>query len=112
MRTAGDVRNRILWDTALNKEHFTVGYMDRFLGMVELPFAEFSWGALCDAGPDDLSVPQHCIRYFRYKGHTVWDRRARVDHVFGSVGSGNTILDVVRELDVTSLDVVQQVRGT
>ncbi|XP_056143027.1 LOW QUALITY PROTEIN: leukocyte receptor cluster member 9 [Lampris incognitus] len=88
MRTADDVISRVLWDPWLEASGFVVGYVDRFLGVLERPFAEFNW----DAGPCDcdysaeLALPRHRIQYFTYRGHRVWDRNSRTDRVFGSTG--------------------------
>lgn len=43
MRTADDVINRILWDTTVDPADFIVGHLDRFLGVLERPFSDFSW---------------------------------------------------------------------
>ncbi|XP_028929474.1 leukocyte receptor cluster member 9 [Ornithorhynchus anatinus] len=100
MKTAAAVIHRIRWDPLLDPADFSVGYLDRFLGVVEEPFDAFCWdeelGAL---GPGVLAVPQHRIRYFRHRGALVWDRHARIDHVFGSAGAGRTIRDRHREPD-------------
>lgn len=87
MRTADDVISRILWDT-VEEEHFVVGYLDRFLGVLERPFSEFNWDAdLCDCDyTSEIALPRHRIQYFAYRGHRVWDRNSRTDRVFGSTG--------------------------
>ncbi|XP_061676845.1 leukocyte receptor cluster member 9 [Syngnathoides biaculeatus] len=87
MRTADDVISRILWDSSVDETQFGVGYVDRFLGVLERPFSEFNW----DTNPRDcdyteLALPRHRIQYFTYKGHRVWDRHSRTDRVFGSTG--------------------------
>ncbi|MBN3291593.1 TTY1B protein, partial [Polypterus senegalus] len=97
MKTAEDVISRILWDPELKSEEFTVGYLDRFLGVLEKPFSEFSWEedfAALDTY-EVLAVPQHRIQYFRYRDKVVWDKNHRLDDVFGSTGSGRTIIDVI-----------------
>ena len=35
MKTATDVISRIMWDDALPTESFVVGYLDRFIGIME-----------------------------------------------------------------------------
>lgn len=99
LKTAGDVRHRILWDPAVPKEYFTLGYVDRFVGIVERPFRDFVWCDLRDAGPDDLAIPQHCMSYFKYKGTKVWDKATRLDHVFGSAGNNMKIEEKMKEID-------------
>ncbi|XP_053537017.1 leukocyte receptor cluster member 9 isoform X2 [Ictalurus punctatus] len=88
MRTADDVINRILWDTTVDPADFIVGHLDRFLGVLERPFSDFSWDTqVCDCDySEEMAIPRHRIQYFSYKGQRVWDRDSRTDHVFGSTG--------------------------
>ncbi|XP_015217248.1 leukocyte receptor cluster member 9 [Lepisosteus oculatus] len=88
MRTADDVISRILWDPCVDPSQFGVGYLDRFLGVLERPFSDFSWDAdLCSSDcAEELALPRHRIQYFTYRGARVWDRRSRLDGVFGSTG--------------------------
>ncbi|KAI1885860.1 hypothetical protein AGOR_G00208120 [Albula goreensis] len=89
MRTADDVISRILWDPSLDPTDFSVGYLDRFLGVLERPFSEFSWDTdvcSCDYS-EELALPRHRIKYFTYRGQRVWDRESRMDGVFGSTGA-------------------------
>ncbi|XP_064102714.1 uncharacterized protein LOC135212888 [Macrobrachium nipponense] len=99
MKTAGDVRKRIQWDSDLRKEYFVVGYLDRFVGVIEKPFTAFTWEHLATVGIDQLAIPQHRIQYFKYRGVKVWDKNERLDNVFGSTGSNVTIQDVMQEVD-------------
>ncbi|XP_068426172.1 leukocyte receptor cluster member 9 isoform X3 [Clinocottus analis] len=88
MRTADDVISRILWDSSLDGTEFVVGYVDRFLGVLERPFEDFNWDTdpcECDYSTE-LALPKHRIQYFAYRGHRVWDRHSRTDRVFGSTG--------------------------
>uniref|UniRef100_A0A3Q1F646 Leukocyte receptor cluster member 9 n=1 Tax=Acanthochromis polyacanthus TaxID=80966 RepID=A0A3Q1F646_9TELE len=88
MRTADDVISRILWDPSVEASDFVVGYVDRFLGVLERPFSEFNWDTdPCDCDyASELALPRHRIQYFTYRGHRVWDRHTRTDRVFGSTG--------------------------
>ncbi|XP_032375211.1 leukocyte receptor cluster member 9 isoform X2 [Etheostoma spectabile] len=88
MRTADDVISRILWDPSVDGSEFAVGYVDRFLGVLERPFNEFNWDTdPCDCDySSELALPRHRIQYFTYRGHRVWDRHSRTDRVFGSTG--------------------------
>lgn len=88
MRTADDVISRILWDSAVDSSKFVVGYVDRFLGVLERPFDDFTWDTNpCDCDYSaELALPRHRIQYFIYRGHRVWDRHTRTDRVFGSTG--------------------------
>lgn len=88
MRTADDVISRILWDPSVDASEFVVGYVDRFLGVLERPFKDFNWDTNpCDCDySTELALPRHRIQYFTYRGHRVWDRHSRTDRVFGSTG--------------------------
>ncbi|XP_041650046.1 leukocyte receptor cluster member 9 isoform X2 [Cheilinus undulatus] len=88
MRTADDVISRILWDPSVDSSEFIVGYVDRFLGVLERPFVDFNWDTNpCDCDyTTELALPRHRIQYFTYRGHRVWDRHSRTDRVFGSTG--------------------------
>ncbi|XP_010330259.2 leukocyte receptor cluster member 9 [Saimiri boliviensis] len=103
LRTAADVIQRIRWDPRLDPADFSVGYADRFLGVREEPFNAFCWDEpLAALGPGVLAVPQHRVRFFRFRGRLVWDRASRTDLVFGSgsaAGRGPTILDALYSED-------------
>uniref|UniRef100_A0A3B5B808 C3H1-type domain-containing protein n=1 Tax=Stegastes partitus TaxID=144197 RepID=A0A3B5B808_9TELE len=88
MRTADDVISRILWDPSVDAGEFVVGYVDRFLGVLERPFSDFNWDTdPCDCDyASELALPRHRIQYFTHRGHRVWDRHTRTDRVFGSTG--------------------------
>lgn len=107
MRTASDVIKRIQWQEELKSEDFTVGYLDRFLGMQEKEFGAFSWDDI--AAVDDyavLSIPKHRIQYFKYRGMVIWDKTLRLDNVFGSTGSGITLLSLLGDADSNSSGVL------
>lgn len=99
LKTAGDVRKRIQWDPELQKEHFSVGYLDRFSGVVEKPFTSFTWEHLSLVDLDQLAVPQHRIQYYKYKDVKVWDKNDRLDLVFGSAGGDTTIREVIQKVE-------------
>jgi len=94
MRTAADVISRIRWDPDLPTEKFTIGYLDRFVGIIEKPFSAFSWEDLATVAPNVLAVPEHRIQYFKYLDELVWDKAKQLDNVFGSRG-GKLIQDVI-----------------
>ncbi|XP_035169776.1 leukocyte receptor cluster member 9-like, partial [Oxyura jamaicensis] len=79
LRSAGAVLNRLRWDPELDPALATVGYRDRFVGVVERPLLDFFPGPLADAGPGDLAVPEHRILHVSYRGRRVWDRQRRLD---------------------------------
>lgn len=97
MRTATDVISRIQWDPELVEADFSVGYSDRFLGVIEKKFTEFCWEDPSTVGQEILAIPKHRIQYFKYKTDIVWDRRVQLDNFFGSRGEGITIHDLVRK---------------
>jgi len=100
MRTAEDVIKRIRWQQELRLEDFSVGYLDRFLGVQEKEFGAFSWDDISTV--DDyavLAIPKHRIQYFKYRGNVIWDKASRLDNVFGSTGSGVTLLSLVANPD-------------
>ena len=94
MRQATDVISRILWDPDLPSEEFTVGYLDRFVGIIEKPFSAFSWEDIASVGMNVLAIPKHRIQYFKYHDEVVWDKRCQLDNFFGSRGE-KTIQDIV-----------------
>ena len=101
MKTASDVISRIQWDEELSPKDFVVGYLDRFIGIVEKCFTDLSWEDLASVDYFvDLAIPRHRIQYFKYLEEIVWDKRERIDKVFGSTGSNETILDVKKRIGV------------
>ncbi|KAL3857099.1 hypothetical protein ACJMK2_011795 [Sinanodonta woodiana] len=99
MKTAADVIKRIQWDRDLNLEDFYVGYIDRFLGIVEKCFTAFTWEDIAAVDMFTLTIPQHRIQYFKYKTEVVWDKGERIDNVFGSTGSDLTITNVIKRYE-------------
>ena len=95
MKTAMDVVKRIQWDRNLPRDQFIVGYIDRMEGLKEKYFDAFSWEDIASVDYTVLAIPKHRIQYFKYKLEIVWDKRSRLDNVFGSTGSKITIYDVI-----------------
>ncbi|CAK4688043.1 unnamed protein product [Aphanomyces euteiches] len=91
MRTATDVIHRMLWDDQINQHEVVVGYLDRFLGIMERPITSFNWGDISTISHMETAIPKHRIQYFKWKGDIVWDKRCRMDRVFGS--SGHDVVD-------------------
>lgn len=83
LRTSTDVMNRIRWDPNLDSSDFIVGYDDRFTGIQEKKFEEWK-----SELTDEEFIPQHRVMYFKRRsdGEIVWDRRLRVDKIFGNEG--------------------------
>jgi 2'-5' RNA ligase/predicted kinase/uncharacterized protein (UPF0248 family) len=95
MRTSEDVVNRIQHDECIDKNLVIVGYLDRFLGVIEKKFTSFVWCRVEMASYLDLAIPKHRIEYFKYHGEVVWSKKDRIDKVFGSSKSNETILEVI-----------------
>ena len=110
MRTAEDVKNRILWDPMLPEEFFIIGYLDRFLGIKEESFSTFSWEHLASVDYDVLAIPQHRIQYFKYKSEKVWDKLQRLDVVFGSTGSEESICELMERVDREIIEKREELR--
>jgi len=69
-RRADQIMDRIEWDKKLNKHDFAVGYEDRFVGILEIPYTEFI---------EKTDIPTHRIRYFKQSGELVWDRTKKIN---------------------------------
>lgn len=84
LRSAGDVMSRLRWDHDIDASDHVVGYEDRFTGLRERALEDWR-----GEQTDNDFIPQHRIVYFKRRsdGVVVWDRRTRMDHVFGSGGS-------------------------
>ena len=65
MKTSLDVIKRILWDENLPSAHFSVGYIDRFVGIIDRPFDKFDWTNFNHLDPDASAIPRHRIVYFK-----------------------------------------------
>ena len=68
---ADKVIDRIKWDANLNKDDYIICYEDRFLGNMEVPYADY---VLSEA-------KSHRVRYIKKKGEIVWDRQNRIDNI-------------------------------
>ena len=82
LRPSHDVFNRLLWDGQYSADEYIIGYEDRFLGVREIPLT--SWKRELE---DEEFIPFHRVVYFREQGDegkVVWDRRSKLDLVFGS----------------------------
>lgn len=75
LRQSSEVYQRIRWDPRLRPGEFVIGYDTRFGGMQEIPLLAFEPGG---------DIPWHRVFYIRRGDVKVWDRRARLDRIFGS----------------------------
>ncbi len=69
MKTSREVYHQIRWDPALDEALFSVGYRERFAGVCEVSFEEFS----------QQPIPWDRVVYFRLAELIVWDRAERID---------------------------------
>jgi len=74
----------------MNIENWIVGYVDRFEGIMTRPVAEW-----IEDSTDEEWIPEHRIRFFARwddvggeKYMIMWDRRTRVDRIWGSGDGG------------------------
>lgn len=81
MRTSEDVFNRIQWDESCNPDEFIIGYTDRFEGLQEIEYTMWESRNVTE----ETFIPWHRVQYFKQNNEIVWDRRNKVDKVFGSV---------------------------
>ncbi|MCB9707015.1 MAG: DUF504 domain-containing protein [Myxococcales bacterium] len=79
LRPIQDVVGRLRHDPAFAGSRFAVVYEERFSGEREAPLADFVAGG---------EIPWHRIQALKAGALVVWDRRTRVDLVFGSGESG------------------------
>ncbi|CAE7679320.1 Leng9 [Symbiodinium sp. CCMP2456] len=75
LRTSEDVYHRLIHDERFRAAKVIMGYEDRFLGPLEVQLLDFRPGG---------DIPYHRVYYFREEEHVLWDRRARLDRVFGT----------------------------
>ncbi|RUP26651.1 hypothetical protein BC936DRAFT_138767 [Jimgerdemannia flammicorona] len=73
LKPAHEIYARLIWDTQIAPDGlFTVGYEDRFLGVMEATRAEF----------EEAEIPYHRIRYFKNSaGDMLWNREQRLDTI-------------------------------
>ncbi|KAJ5581534.1 hypothetical protein N7535_000154 [Penicillium sp. DV-2018c] len=83
LRPAGDIINRIIWDSAFDPGDYVIGFVDRFEGQLEI-----TMGSWKKETTDEEFIPQHRVLYIRHTdGEIVWDRRRRIDNIFWSGNS-------------------------
>jgi len=70
LKSVDEIINRIKWDKKQDKDDFIVGYEDRFLGTMEIPFGQFE--------KTDTGIPMHRIQYIKKKGDVIWDRANKI----------------------------------
>lgn len=75
LRPVQDVVGRIRHDPTFDASRFTVGYEERFAGLREAPLKEFV---------GEGEIPWHRLWTVKAGDLIVWDRKNRIDLVFGS----------------------------
>src|SRR3954463_5529344 len=81
LRTSREVYDRIRWDPHFDPAGFVIGYEARLPAPKEVPFTGFV---------PDGDIPWHRVLYFREGDAIVWDRRSKVDKIFGSGATART----------------------
>lgn len=83
LRPAQDIISRIHWDPLLAADNFLIGYEDRFIGVKEIELGKWK-----SEQTDEEFIPMHRIVWVRKSevagGGKVWDRREKLDLIFGS----------------------------
>ena len=69
LRTAKNIIDKITWDERLNSTEFRVGYLDKYDGILEIPFSEL----------EQSEIKEYRIEYFKHNGKVVWDKKKRLD---------------------------------
>lgn len=83
LRPAQDILSRLRHDPALSSQSFAIGYLDRHASdVLEMPLESWKGGDVTD----EEFIPQHRILWFKRTedGVKVWDRKERLDVIFGS----------------------------
>ena len=82
LRPAQDILSRLRHDPVLSLQSFTIAYIDRHEGQMEMPLSCWKGSEVTD---EDF-IPQHRILWFKRDkdGVKVWDRKERLDLIFGS----------------------------
>ncbi len=75
LRTSREVYDRLRWDPSFGLGACTVGYEERFAGMREAPLQKFA---------AEGDIPWHRVWYIRIGDLWIWDRKQRIDLLFGS----------------------------
>lgn len=75
LRPVQEIVGRLRYDVGFDAARFSIGYEDRFGGVREAPLLDFLGAS---------EIPWHRITQVKAGALVVWDRKARVDLVFGS----------------------------
>ncbi|CAF1086900.1 unnamed protein product [Didymodactylos carnosus] len=102
MKIVDDIISRIQLDTRLKKEHFSIGYIDQFLGVQEKLFTDFNFEidlkCLDNRCSTKLCIPKHRIQYFKYHNEIIWDKCTRTDNISDSTCGQLTLYDIIQRL--------------
>lgn len=101
LRPAQDILSRLRHDPELSSQTFTIGYIDRHSPeIMELPLSSWKGGDVTD----EEFIPLHRILWFKRDsdGRKVWDRKERLDIIFGSGSSKYDERDEDIDVDVSS----------
>lgn len=107
-----DILHRLQWDPKLNINEYSVGYLERFEGIKEMPAS--SW--VRDFSEEEW-IPMHRVRYVKRARKVnvevsvdegpeigiVWDRDGRIDKFARSASGDDTSREDVLSVDGTSV---------
>jgi uncharacterized protein (UPF0248 family) len=82
LNPAHKIYDRVLHDPTVEHSLFSIGYLDRFSGVKEVPFDNYV--TLETELFYNTSVPFHRVQYFKYRGNLVWDRKTRLNLIDGN----------------------------
>lgn len=69
LRPSDEIISRIKWDDSYDEKLLTIGYLDRFVGVLRCNLEEFEVG----------DIPYHRIVFLEYDNILVWDRESKLD---------------------------------
>lgn len=84
LRPAHDIINRIKWDPEMKIHDYIVGYVDRFLGILQMNLEK--WVGHRRDETDEEWMPMHRVVWITRAsdGEVVWHKEKRIDTIFGS----------------------------
>lgn len=94
LRSSEDAFNKLLWTEGSALDELTVGYLDRFRGMLEEPFKKFAIKRnfeftkegkpirVIDSVNNEFFVPFHRVYFFKRNGEAIWDRKNKINLVW------------------------------
>jgi uncharacterized protein (UPF0248 family) len=69
VRTAKAAIDKVLWDPNLDQNEFSVGYFDKYMGVLETKIDEYQ----------KSEIKEHRLIYLKKAGTIVWHREDKID---------------------------------